>query len=81
MEPESAGSAGPPWQGRLQQQQAGTGSPYDYVKAGVGSAERAVALGLTPTRLNDSYGGNARYSELPKFTLDCTKYEVFPGRR
>ena len=66
MDPESAGSAGPPWQGRLvgQQQQAGTGSPYDYVKAGVGSAERAAALGLTPTRLNDSYVGNARYFKL-----------------
>ena len=56
---EPSESLAPPWCPAITQQ--ATASPYDYVKAGLAAADRAASLGLTPTRLNDSFGGNQSF--------------------
>ena len=61
MEPGRPGSNQPaPWAKHLQPCSS-TASPYDYIKAGAAAADRAAALGLTPTRLSDSFGGNQSF--------------------
>ncbi len=36
-------------------------SPWDWVKAGAGAADRAATLGLNPRGLNESYGLNQSF--------------------
>ena len=69
-------SLAPPWCPGLKTTQQHSASPYDYVKAGLAvswrsrspelilslqAADRAVSLGLAPTRLNDSFGANQSF--------------------
>jgi len=65
MEPPNIGHSqapiGPPWGQGLKLQPQAAASPFDYVKAGAAAADRAVALGLTPTRLSDSFSGNQSF--------------------
>lgn len=52
---------GPPWSQGLKLHSQAAASPFDYVKAGAAAADRAQALGLTPTRLTDSFSGNQSF--------------------
>lgn len=62
MEPPNAGhSQGPPWSQGLKLHSQAAASPFDYVKAGAAAADRAQALGLTPTRLGDSFSANQSF--------------------
>ena len=54
-------------------------SPWDYVKAGAGAADRAATMGLNPRGLNESYGLNQSFPRASVTSQQLARRLESPG--